>query len=834
MSIRKKTTQYLTAENKCMKQPLPEVIAFNFTKAIRLFVLLLSTFLLTTKLDAQAPVDPGSIIGKVVCGYQGWFTATGDGSPINRWTHWAPGNTPQPGVAPNPNPNLTFEAYPDISLYYPTSLFQTNFGAHGDGTAAKLFSAYKEDVTDKHFQLMQQQGIDGVAFQRFIWEVLIDPAFKANRDTIAVHVRKSAEKYNRMFYLVYDLSGLGNVPGTDQARFDAIKADWTNNMLGNLQFTSSPMYAKQGGKPVVQIWGIGYNHIIGSAAIQKDLIDWFKAQGCYVIAGTPTGWRTNSGTSNANWTNTYKAANMISPWSVGAYSNQTTIDAFKTNFLVPDLAYCNTNGMAYQPVIFPGFAWSNWNGGPKNQMSRNKGEFMWRQATNLQSMGISTVEIAMFDEYDEGTAIMPMADGYDMVPTNQYFLTTSADGSYLSPDFYLRLTSKVSKMLKGIEAPTMNVTIPFSNGPTYFRTSNEADIDAQPTWVSTTDIRNNITNYGSASGNPTCAVIASNPRRGASALRVRGRDNSTSNSNVYFRVYDVNIPVDLYTTLHFWAYPENANGRFVSLDLLFTDGTYLRNIAGATDTNGVSMHPGTGRGTVGAWNKISSRIGTWCNGKTIDRIMVGYDQAANTGDFSAFIDDISINQSYFVLPVKLISFTAKQTGRDVQLQWKTATEDNLRAHEVQRSTDGINFTTIKTIQPRGGVSNLYDMTDVDPSASGTRGGKYYYRLKTTGNDNKNSFSDVEVVSFGQSTTFVLQLYPNPFKEALSVTVSAKENGRMSLLLLDAAGKTVVEKGYSVQKGISTLSLSKLRHLANGIYFLKVTMNNEAETFTIEK
>src|SRR5580692_12256857 len=80
---------------------------------------LVLTSLSNTPAKSQGAVDPSSIIGKVVCGYQGWFTCTGDGSPINRWTHWSPTNPPQAGIAPNPNPNLTFDAYPDVSLYSP-------------------------------------------------------------------------------------------------------------------------------------------------------------------------------------------------------------------------------------------------------------------------------------------------------------------------------------------------------------------------------------------------------------------------------------------------------------------------------------------------------------------------------------------------------------------------------------------------------------------------------------------------------------------------------------------------------------------------------------------
>jgi hypothetical protein len=58
-------------------------------------------------------------------------------------------------------------------------------------------------------------------------------------------------------------------------------------MLGNLHITSSPMYGKQGGKPVVEMWGIGYNPSTGTSAQQDSLITWFEAQGCYVIISVP-------------------------------------------------------------------------------------------------------------------------------------------------------------------------------------------------------------------------------------------------------------------------------------------------------------------------------------------------------------------------------------------------------------------------------------------------------------------------------------------------------------------------------------------------------------------
>ena len=100
----------------------PNLLAHEL-KEYKKFIIFLQIFIfyffLSGALRAQAPVDPSSIIGKVVCGYQCWFTCTGDGSPVNQWTHWSPANPPQAGIAPNPNPNLTFDLipmFPSITL----------------------------------------------------------------------------------------------------------------------------------------------------------------------------------------------------------------------------------------------------------------------------------------------------------------------------------------------------------------------------------------------------------------------------------------------------------------------------------------------------------------------------------------------------------------------------------------------------------------------------------------------------------------------------------------------------------------------------------------------
>ncbi|KIF77595.1 xylosidase/arabinosidase [Streptomyces sp. 150FB] len=389
---------------------------------------------------SAAAAQPG-VKGKVYAGYQGWFAAAGDGSPLNNWTHWAAGK-PAPG-------NQTFELYPDISAYPDSALFQTGYAALGNGKPAKLFSSYATAVIDQHFHWMQQYGIDGAALQRFGSDIAAtgQPRLQQRND-IHGKARDAAQKYGRGFYIEYDISGLN-----DGNLVSAIQSDWTNTVTGSLHLTDSPMYAHEGGKPVVELWGLGVSNRAGTLQGCLDLINWFKGKGVYVIGGVPRGWRTD-GNAKPGFAPVYAALNMVSPWNTG----NPTVDQKLFN---DDFALLKSRGQDYQPVIYPGFAWSNWHvGEAKNQIPRKAGNFMWQQAVAVRQSGTNSAFIAMFDEYDEGTAIAPAATDASMIPTNQYFLTLDADGTHVSSDFYLRLAGAATKMINGSTGISTTVPIP--------------------------------------------------------------------------------------------------------------------------------------------------------------------------------------------------------------------------------------------------------------------------------------------------------------------------------------------------------------------------------------
>jgi len=151
----------------------------------------------------------------------------------------------------------------------------------------------------------------------------------------------------------------------------------------------------------------------------------------------------------------YHSFDIISPWAVGRYGTMEEADAFKRNQIAGDVAECKAHGIDYMPVVFPGFSWHNLTGGRLNQIPRNGGAFYWRQVYNAMSAQCNMIYGAMFDEVDEGTAMLKMAPTKAQLPVEGTFVPLDIDGKALPGDWYLRVAGEATKLLRG-EIPLTN------------------------------------------------------------------------------------------------------------------------------------------------------------------------------------------------------------------------------------------------------------------------------------------------------------------------------------------------------------------------------------------
>ena len=382
-------------------------------------------------------VDCSTLTGKLMVGYQGWFSAEGDGG--NRgWSHWTK-NRSKPFDAAN----VKIDLWPDVSELGPDERFATAL-AHADGRKAEVFSSLRPATVLRHVQWMRDYGIDGAFVQRFICDMK-DPRESRHNNVVLAALREGANRYGRAYAVMYDLTGL------KANRIGEVSDDW-KLLRSKMKLTEDPAYLRHRGKPVVAVWGIGFGDKREYTLEECGrLVDVLKEDGCTVVLGVPSGWREQNRDAAADprILDVIRRADVVSPWTVGRYRTPEEAAGHAEKLGKPDLAWCRAEKKDYLPVVFPGFSWHNMHGGPLDQIPRLKGRFLWSQLVALKRADASMIYVAMFDEVDEATAIFKCTND---VPSGKF---VTLEG--LPSDFYLKLAGAGARLLRGEIQPTEEI-----------------------------------------------------------------------------------------------------------------------------------------------------------------------------------------------------------------------------------------------------------------------------------------------------------------------------------------------------------------------------------------
>ena len=382
----------------------------------------------TKTTESMSRVRFKSIRNLVMAGYQGWFNTPEDGAGLG-WKHFEKEKEFKPG-------KCTIDLWPDVSEYEKT--YETAFKLP-DETPAKVFSSYDASTTDLHFKWMKQYGIDGVFMQRFVVSIRNQKG-KDNYNKILNNAVLSAEKYDRAICLMYDLSGM------EAGEEDILIRDW-KELCEKYKLVSrnNNHYVYHHGKPLVAVWGIGFNdrRKYGYEQVKK-IIDFLKSEGCSILVGVPTHWRTLTidAVFDTRLLELVKQADIVHPWLVGRFDNHTYEPYRKS--IEEDIKWCKANGKDYMPVLFPGFSWHNMKkDAPQNMIPRLGGRFFWKQVKGAVDAGAESLYLAMFDEIDEGTAFFKCTNTPPVGESS--FITYEGE----APDHYLWLAGEAAKYLRG-------------------------------------------------------------------------------------------------------------------------------------------------------------------------------------------------------------------------------------------------------------------------------------------------------------------------------------------------------------------------------------------------
>jgi hypothetical protein len=156
------------------------------------------------------------------------------------------------------------------------------------------------------------------------------------------------------------------------------------------------------------------------------------------------------------------------------------------------------------------------------------------------------------------------------------------------------------------------------------------------------------------------------------------------------------------------------------------------------------------------------------------------------------------------------NFNAKLNNSKIDLTWDNP-EDLNAVYEIERSTDGSNFTTIANLQSLQGLTK-YKYEDLNPQT-----GNNFYRLKERLIfNNTETTSSTKVVNFNQNSLFDINVFGN----AVYVNVKSKAQKNYTLKIFDVSGKVVAHQDYFES------SETQLKNLSSGMYIINLISDGE--------
>lgn len=185
-----------------------------------------------------------------------------------------------------------------------------------------------------------------------------------------------------------------------------------------------------------------------------------------------------------------------------------------------------------------------------------------------------------------------------------------------------------------------------------------------------------------------------------------------------------------------------------------------------------------------------------------------------------------------VLPVTFTKFYARQKDKTEELFWQTASEQNNRLFEIERSTDGIEFKKIgehkSKADNQGNSNSLLDYVYEDDKPLN---GFSYYRLKQIDYNSKFKYSNIVSVNFEDSNNISFIVYPNPNKGEFAVDFKGIENNHeISVVLVDMSGKMIYETIiYPENISNSSFKIIPDEALPSGKYIVRMKIEGVSHT-----
>ncbi len=187
----------------------------------------------------------------------------------------------------------------------------------------------------------------------------------------------------------------------------------------------------------------------------------------------------------------------------------------------------------------------------------------------------------------------------------------------------------------------------------------------------------------------------------------------------------------------------------------------------------------------------------------------------------------SDTSNQYPAPVSLVNFTSyKSANKEITINWTTEKEVNNDFFKLERSVNGVDFSTVALIRGKN-KNSTYTVTDSQPLVNYSFTNYIYYRLSQTGTDGKIRYFDVLKLLL-RGVPGVLIISPNPVKDKLQIQLNTSETGPVTFSIISHSGM-LVKQWVMVKQDETLQETISVSDLGEGKFFLQARIRLMVET-----
>jgi hypothetical protein len=193
----------------------------------------------------------------------------------------------------------------------------------------------------------------------------------------------------------------------------------------------------------------------------------------------------------------------------------------------------------------------------------------------------------------------------------------------------------------------------------------------------------------------------------------------------------------------------------------------------------------------------------------VDFTIDGSTASKDTARFIVVFGAVNIAPAY-------TSLTAAKAGNTIPVQWSLSNDQQMKGYALQKSTDGINYTTVYTTTASHTGAG-YNWIDTDPFI-----GTNYYRVLSTNALNEESISAIVSVTIVSLEPSGITVYPNPVQNGqVEIAMNEMIAGEYSYRLFNDFGQVVQNGKFTHVGGNATYKIPLIKTITKGTYRLEI-------------